>query len=346
MNLRILLGASLAFLAAALIAQIVSPVAPTDHAAPIRHSDELYDPIVAGETFTGGIKWVVSRDGIPPIYEPSFLSALDSMLDPGDLVLGVEAEGRAKAYPIGLLAAREMVNDSIAGTPILVSWCPLCGTGTVHERTIDGVTVRFGNQGALWGNAMTWFDHETGSIWSQPLGKAIAGPLQGTRLELLRSDLTTWGKGVDLHPETSVLDGPVYWAGVTPQELLLVVEVDNHIRAYPLAADPAEGVWNDEVGGQPVAVVSHGDLPAGRAVYASDPGGRTLTLSSRRDILIDHETGSRWDPVRGFAISGPLTGWRLERLATATVSPADFKTFWPDGSIFGAPHEAQPPHAP
>ena len=84
--------------------------------------DLVYDPIVAGEEFEGGIRWVVSRDGIRPIYEPTFVPAAASALAPDDLVLGLSIDGDSRAYPIGLLAAREIVNDWVGETPVIVSW--------------------------------------------------------------------------------------------------------------------------------------------------------------------------------------------------------------------------------
>ena len=77
----------------------------------------------------------------------------------------------------------------------------------VHRREIDGEELVFGNQGALWGNAMTWWDHGTGSIWSQPIAEAILGPRKGDRLELFPSTLTRWGPWREAHPETLALDG-------------------------------------------------------------------------------------------------------------------------------------------
>ena len=47
----------------------------------------------------------------------------------------------------------------------------------VHVRTVNGTAEIFGNQGALFMNAMTWWDHTTGSVWSQVWGRAIEGPL-------------------------------------------------------------------------------------------------------------------------------------------------------------------------
>ena len=76
----------------------------------------------------------------------------------------------------------------------------------VHRRSIDGEEVVFGVQGALLGNAMTFWDHDTGSVWSQPSGEAVAGPRLGQRLETLPISYTTWDAWRDLHPGTLALD--------------------------------------------------------------------------------------------------------------------------------------------
>jgi hypothetical protein len=61
-------------------------------------------------------------DGIRPIYEPEFASAADAPLLDEELVMGVDLGGEAKAYPISVLRSREVVNDELAGIPILVTW--------------------------------------------------------------------------------------------------------------------------------------------------------------------------------------------------------------------------------
>ena len=130
-------------------------------------------------------------DDIAPIYDPQFVPAADAHLpddEPDDeLVVGSSINGDARAYPAGILYTREMVNDVVGGVPVLVTWCPRCYTALVHDRRVDGATAVFGNQGALYKGAMTWFDHETGSIWSQPLGKAVVGPRSGVSLNLMPS---------------------------------------------------------------------------------------------------------------------------------------------------------------
>jgi hypothetical protein len=258
----------------------------------------LYDPIVAGESFEGGIRWIVNRHGIRPIYEPEFVEAADSGLGPDNLLLGLTMGEAIRAYPIGLLAAREIVNDLVADTPVVVSWCPLCGTGTVHRRELDGHPVLFGNQGALWNNAMTWWDHETGSIWSQPLGRAIAGPLEGRSLELIPSTLTTWEAWLNSHPESLVLDGPVHPSGPNDLDAAVVVEINGETVAYPLPVLRELEVVEDTVGGEPIALV------------VNEQG--LWSVRSR------HDDGMR-EPA-------PIPAM------TAFVD--DFLVFWPEGRIY------------
>ena len=65
---------------------------------------------------------LLPRDAILPIYEPRFVTAENAGLNSGELVIGVELNGESKAYPIGPLVRREMVNDTVGGVPILVTW--------------------------------------------------------------------------------------------------------------------------------------------------------------------------------------------------------------------------------
>ena len=181
-------------------------------------------------------------DAIQPVYDPKFLGAHESDLPDDELVIGLNINGDARAYPAGLLYHREMVNDTVGGVPVLVTWCPLCYTALVHDRRVDGNRVRFGNQGALYKGAMTWFDHGTGSVWSQPFGAAIAGPLAGRSLELIPSQLTTWGQWLAAHPGSSVLvsDIPsIPYSGRRPgEDHVAGVVVGDHAIAWPYLTEP------------------------------------------------------------------------------------------------------------
>ena len=65
---------------------------------------------------------VIFRDSIRPIYDPTFITVDESNLDDGDHVIGLAVNGEARAYAIGVLTSREMVNDVVGGVPVLVTW--------------------------------------------------------------------------------------------------------------------------------------------------------------------------------------------------------------------------------
>lgn len=83
---------------------------------------EIYDPVAAGEPTPPDYRQVLPRDAILPIYNPRFVSAVDAGWTDDTLIIGLELDGEAKAYPVSFLNRREMVIDWIAGTPVLVSW--------------------------------------------------------------------------------------------------------------------------------------------------------------------------------------------------------------------------------
>ena len=95
---------------------------PND-AQPVAGQDKLFlQNTRAVEVDLGKHRQLLFRDAIRPVYEPVFTSAKDSDLEPEELVIGVEINGDIKAYPIGPLIRREMVNDVVGGVPILVTW--------------------------------------------------------------------------------------------------------------------------------------------------------------------------------------------------------------------------------
>ena len=205
----------------------------------------------------------------------------------------------------------------------------------VHRRELNGEEIILGNQGALWGNAMTWWDHETGSIWSQPLGEAIAGPLKGETLELLPVSLNDWSTWKAAHPRTVALDvdvgGP---GGFDLQRMAIVLDFGSEAAAYPVPDLQAQVVVNDVVAGVPVAVVTDPNDPDSWIVFSRVLDDRTVTLAVEGDTIIDTESGTVWDPVIGRAVSGLLLGEQLDVLPAFTAFPFDFFTFWPDGRLW------------
>lgn len=301
----------------------------------------LYDPVVAGEETPDGYRPILDRDTIRPIYDPQFVNAEEVDWSPRTLVLGVSLGGEAKAYPIAHLNFREMVIDEVEDTPVLVTWCPLCGTAMAHSRVLEGETLMFGNQGHLWRNAMTWYDHSTGSIWSQPLGEAILGPLKGVRLERVPSTLTSWEGWLEDHPRTLALDAPGEPSSYRLSDMVLVVELDEEAVGYPFDDLRTLEAVNDVVNGVEIAlVVDPGDLGSW-SVFARRLGERVVTLEVVDGELRDRETGTVWDPARGLGLEGELKGESLPLLPGFTVFPQDFDSFWPDGQIWEPPVETR-----
>ena len=83
---------------------------------------QIYDPSRSGDPIPRGFRQLLARDAIRPIYEPEFVTAEATPWRDDTLVIGIEQDGDAKAYPVSFLDGREMVIDSIAGIPVLVTW--------------------------------------------------------------------------------------------------------------------------------------------------------------------------------------------------------------------------------
>ena len=313
------------------------------------------------------------KDRIAAIVEPAFApdwSALeapegaDRPLLPEDApVVGVERDDTARAYPLRVLNWHEVVNDELSG-PLLVTYCPLCGSSIVAERTVGGESTVFGVSGKLWRNDLVMYDRVTESLWSQLLATAIQGPRTGDRLSLLPSSFTSWGEWQDRHPETQVLlppphsntvrgpdatrdyfnprsssDGQLIGYDYEPEDGLysrtLVVGVRHNgaARAYPFDDIRNAGVVNDRVGGLPVAVTT--TSAGSMAAYVRRAGGQTLTFETVDEELLA-AGDSRWERATGRAVDGTHEGTTLER---ANDTPPLFWEGWsnfnPDTDIYG-----------
>ena len=149
----------------------------------------------------------VGRDGIPAISEPRFdpVSAFDNRSQD---ILGVliEIEGEERFYPYNILVSHEIVNDSIGETHFAVTFCPLCGSAIVFDRTIDDKIVEFGVSGFLFESNLIMYDRtSTPSLWSQARSEAIIGDQAGTALNILAFQLLTLGEIRTSYPNAKVL---------------------------------------------------------------------------------------------------------------------------------------------
>lgn len=147
-------------------------------------------------------------DGIPSIDQPAFTSieAADAWIQDDELVLAVSHKGESRAYPLQVLVWHEIVNDLVAGDPILISYCPLAGSGMAYLRTLDGMPVEFGTSGKLYNSNLVMYDRNTDSYWTQIDGLAIVGERSGEQLERLPVSTVSWGTWKAEHPDALVLD--------------------------------------------------------------------------------------------------------------------------------------------
>lgn len=144
---------------------------------------ELRRPLLpADEIVQGG----PPRDGIPALDEPEFVDAGDArFLEPDDRILGISLGGSARAYPVRILNYHEIVNDRIGTEPVVITYCPLCGSGMAFASEVDGRLLTFGVSGLLYNSDVLLFDRQTESLWSQLRKQAVTGPLKGLNLEML-----------------------------------------------------------------------------------------------------------------------------------------------------------------
>ena len=145
-------------------------------------------------------------DGIPALDEPRFQRTADvRWVDDAEQVLVVEVGGQARAYPIQVLTHHEIVNDTIAGVPVAVTYCPLCASGIAFDRRVGDRVLSFGTSGRLYRSDLVMYDRQTESLWPQIEGAAVAGVLTGTRLTVLPGSLVSWQQWRAAHPDGWVL---------------------------------------------------------------------------------------------------------------------------------------------
>jgi len=317
------------------------------------------------------------RDGIPAIDRPKFVSITEARawLREREPVIALEVEGEARAYPLQILVWHEIVNDEIRGTPVAVTFCPLCYSAIAFDRQLEGRTLSFGVSGMLRYSDMVMYDHETESWWQQFTGESIVGDLTGKRLQQLPAQIVGFAQFAAAHPEGRVLSRetghrrdygrnpytgyddinqtPFLFRGrrnerLPPMEKVVAIEIGGRFKAYPHSITRARRVIHDRVGPQEI-VVFHSDgaasaLDAGDISRSRDAGatgvfdpsvGRRLQFRYEDGQFVDAETGSRWN-ILGQAVSGELRGRRLRRITHGDYFAFAWLAFRPETEIFSA----------
>ncbi len=251
--------------------------------------DDMDDPafpeplVETSEIISGG----PPPDGIPPIDEPHFVDVdeADEWIEDREPVVWLRVDDDVRAYPVQILIWHEIVNDTVGGTPVAVTYCPLCNTAVSFERVVNGVETTFGTSGRLFNSALVMYDRATESLWSHFTGEAIVGVLTGEQLEIIPSPLLAWSDFKADHPDALVLDvertghnraygtnpytgyddpdgRPFLFRGdvderASAQQRVVAVEIGDVARAWTLEAISGgeAAATNTEVGDQQIAIL-------------------------------------------------------------------------------------------
>ena len=218
-----------------------------------------------------------TKDGIPSIDQPQFVSQAiaDEWIADDELVLVLTYKGVRRIYPLQILVWHEIVNDVVAGDPLLISYCPLCGSGIAYDRTFEGVPVEFGTSGKLYNSNLVMYDRLTDTYWSQIDGLAIMGELAGQELTSINLDTVVWRDWKAANQDAEVLShvtgferdygrdpyGSYYEASfiwfpvegrddrIHPKTVIFGVEVNGEYAAYREEDLIALGSIEDRIGG-------------------------------------------------------------------------------------------------
>ena len=275
------------------------------------------------------------KDGIPAVDEPRFVGVggAEGWLEPQEPVILLRVANEVRAYPIQIVMWHEVVNDTVGGVPVTVTFCPLCNTAIAFERTVNGRELTFGTTGRLRFSNLIMYDRRTESWWQQATGEAIAGALTGIRLKSLPAPIVSWEDFRSDHPDGEVLsretgysrsygqnpyagyddvdsspllyEGPDTPGDLPPMARVITVDAEGEPVAYPYEVLRETPAVNDVVDGEPVAILwqegtasalDENSVEAGRDVGSAGVFSRRL---DGRALTFHSEGGTILDEETG-----------------------------------------------
>jgi len=276
----------------------------------------------------------------PSLRKPEWISAdeADSVIRDDDDVIGVEIKGDARAYPVDWSFRPHLIQETIGGESVVMSYCLLSNLGVTFRAEMDGTSMNC-IMPIQWENNMVIYDTSGDRLIQQIDGSVLHGEGVGQPLETYPTLIMSWAAWRRLHPDTTVLHNPP--AGLwdrfvrrfigtkfleenrrregpmfptidsiddrLPSKAEVVgVEAGGIQRAYPVEQLVAARVVNDDVGGLPMVVAA---LDGVVAVFERTVGGDVLVFSAADGALVDG-TGTTWD-MTGRATGGQNEGSQL-----------------------------------
>ncbi len=247
------------------------------------------------------------KDGIPALTEPATLSAGEARyLKPTDRVAGLSLGGEARAYPLRILTWHEVVNDTLGGSPVAVTYCPLCDSVVAFDRRTPEGVKEFGVSGLLYNSNVLLYDRggQPEALWSQLMAKSVSGAKPGTELRTLPVEIATWAEWRARHPGTTVLSpdtghgrdyGNDPYAGYFARPGLMFPVRPTNERLPEKAR--VLGVWLPDGTAKAYPVSAFGRR-RGPIEIRDDVGGRTVTIgydpASKSLRVVEAPEGVRW----------------------------------------------------
>jgi len=282
-------------------------------------------------------------DGIPPIDDPQFQAVGEvDWLEEHEPLLSLTVGGETRGYPLQVMTWHEIVNDTVGGIPVAVTYCPLCNSGVAFERRVGERLLDFGTSGMLYADNLVMYDRQTESLWPQLTGQASVGVLTGTQLEAIPTGVVGWDQFRTAHPDTLVL-----------------TRQTGHVRDYgrnPYVGydEPTGGLLVEPPGGRDprlpvktrvVGISQNGDAVAVVRVRVAEAGVLTVSVSGR-DLLVWHRTGQRSALDNGQIAEGQDIGTigvfdpRLDRQRLTFTATRDVFRDHQTGSLWNVLGEA------
>jgi hypothetical protein len=260
------------------------------------------------------------KDGIPSIDTPEFDTTDTTPFQDDDTVIGVVVNGEAKAYPYNIMNWHEIVNDTVGGVNITVTYCPLCDTIVAFER---GNTT-FGVSGKLYQSCLIMYDRADDTLYAQPWAMGVVGPQVNQTLQRIPAVKTTLAAWVGQHPDSQILatrtghrrdyQGYPYGDYNTNQQLIFPVRNQEQLDLHPKAI--VSYVWQTD--NQTPQNQFSGDSHAFIHEQVQQAGSQEVEFAGRT-------IRGRWDEALSTVVVEDVDGTEIpSTTAFAFVYPAYF----------------------
>jgi len=310
--------------------------------------------------FLTGYVPVVMRP--PPVDRAMSASEADQIVAGDTDVLGIFADGEARAYARGQLARPHIFTDDIGGRQVAITYCILCNTAMAFRSELDDRPLQLRAVSA-YNNNIIYHDADSGDYIQQLDAGVISGPDAGKQLEPLQVTISSWDSWKSMHPESGFVDLPptgvrdkmmsrmLDWmipleglsarskpwhpvngsldTALEQMEMVVGVDVADEPRAYPMQELADRPVINDTLGGEPIVVMYDRRLDIA-GVFSRRCDGAVLDFNSGDSPGIGvADDRSRWD-ITGAELTPDGTG-QGRQLDTI---PHFGKLFWFSWSLF------------